>query len=291
MKTILTSSILAGLLALSVSGCGSSSTTKKVYLNGNESNATSSNHQVGETSTDSGSREESTQTQTDNSNKNIERLAIRLSQTDAQNIHLSNDDTDFKATSISGTGKDSFMILSDGDVYPKNDIANGEYNIIIHAKAVGSTKSVEKELIVEVTGSEFESSTTTTPPATETNTTTPPATVVSGFTTVTEKPGNGDGRWSWSEADMECKNMGMRLPTIAEIEANSTDVLTAASGVDSDGDSKNGILFASVIWSSSAATKDAMGNDRRWGYNYSSNPTESGAFDINEKYYFTCVPK
>jgi hypothetical protein len=287
MKTILTSSVLATMLVMTISGCGSSSTTKKVYLNGSDSNGTA--HQVGTSSTDSGTRDSTSQTTNNTQNKNIERVAMNIGATTVQNLQLHTGEEPnkvyYEALSISGDGSGNFIIL-DKDVYPKNDIANGEYNIIIHAKAIGGTETVDKELIIEVTGSTVVG----TIPAADTNSSTTPA-VVSGFTTVTEKPGNGDGRWSWSEADAECKTMGMRLPTIAEIQDNEADVLAAAAGVDSDGDSRNGILFSSVIWSSSSATKGTMGEARRWGYNYNSNPTESGAFAESEKFFFTCVPK
>ncbi len=280
MKQIVTAGI-AVLLALHLAGCNSSS-NKKVIVD--------ENLKENSTGTQSGGKQEDSQAQ------EIETLP-QVTDRVHQVISLNG----YEVTDITGSGKDAFS-FNGSDISVNSDTPDGEYIITIHLKEIGGNETASKKVKVIVkdglgttpTTAEEETNTTT---QEETNTTTQEDTNTTSnennnsnatiaFESGVENASRDNGRWTWDEANSECRTKGMRLPTEVEVLAHKADVLAAMSSIDSDGDSSNGEKFESVVWTSSAATDP---EDMKGVFFKPDGTTETLELQKSATYYFTCV--
>jgi len=70
-----------------------------------------------------------------------------------------------------------------------------------------------------------------------------------------------NGRSTWAEADAACTAKGWRLPTFSELRENNVTIFNniTSLNIDSDFNQSNGVVFNSVIWSSTPVVGGVQG--------------------------------
>jgi len=286
MKKILISGVLASVLLLGITSCGSSShkkvTTEQSQNNNNNNNGNNGNGNI--------------ILDTTSNDENIDKISIDKSAISNYAIDLGS----YDAVSLSGEGSDNFKIIK-GDIYVNSDISEGAYVLTINANNPTTNQSGSTKLKVIITdpssndntnnNSGTDNSNQNNNNNTNTNNNNNQNLSISDFTVIAEENALGEqNRVTQAKAKQECENLGMRLPTFDELSSvlNVNNIATIAD-FDTDGDSSvNPNSFASVIWSSEPDT------GLWFQYNSATNtitPVKFEGGDENSKYYYTCVPK